>query len=86
MEKIEVLNSIKKTFKGLPPDIAENIKDNRVKLVENIGVLSSLKDKSLDKLSSLLERKYHYFDLGRGDSLKPEELDKEINKELEKEV
>jgi len=84
MDKKELVKKCHRVILELPKDIAENIKPNRIKLVETLHDCEDLYkvDKSVEKLHDLLNDYYHYFDSGRCDPRKPEELRKELEDAL----
>ena len=70
------IKKIKKVYLDLKPDIVENQKSNRAKLLD----LPEVEDKIL---KCLLYDKEHYFDKGYFCKYTPEELDKLILERIE---
>jgi len=80
MDKSELVKKCHRVILELPPDIAENQRPNRIKMVEMMHDCEELYkvDKSVKKLHDLMSAKYHYFDEGYIDPRTPEELEKEL--------
>ena len=90
MDKKEYLIGLREKYKGLPDEIAENHKGNRVALgqllVESSKSILEAVDADKVILDKLLDDQYHYFDKGRCDPRTPEQLREEILSTIEKAI